>query len=198
MAAHLAAVFAVLLVMSPVLVHGGPGHDLLEAVRQHPRLTMFYQALVTTEYSKELSTSVDDKPVTIFAPVDEAIQAATADAFPWDCLTNTIAGKAALKDTLKHHVLKGRFYTVYKLTQTNQVIPADGFPIEVQYDTEKIVITLDGYAHVIEPEVILMENAIVHLIDAVLTTENIYADVLDACAEAPASAPSSLGFADGL
>eukprot|EP00244_Chara_vulgaris_P007894 TRINITY_DN2952_c0_g1_i2.p1 TRINITY_DN2952_c0_g1~~TRINITY_DN2952_c0_g1_i2.p1 ORF type:complete len:199 (-),score=33.62 TRINITY_DN2952_c0_g1_i2:9-605(-) len=198
MAAAMAAALAVLLIISPVLVQGGPGNDLMEAIKKHERLTMFYEALVKTGYSNELIRSVDDKPVTILAPVDEAIEAATSDVVTWDCLTNTTPGLAVLKDILKHHVLKGRFYTVWKLAQASEVIPADGFPVEVQYDMEKMVISLDGDIHVIDPEVILMENAIVHLIDGVMMTDTNYADVLEACAEAPPSAPPSLGFADGL
>ncbi|GBG84748.1 hypothetical protein CBR_g39126 [Chara braunii] len=199
MSAAMAVVFSVLLVLSPVLVEGNPGLDLLEAIKGHQRLHRFHQALVTTGFSNGLNNAVNAKPTTIFAPVDDAVDTATATySVSWDCLTQENAGKAALKETLKHHVVEGAFHTLWNLTKTNQVIPADGFPIEAMFDKATHVVILDGYVHVVEPEAIVMENAIVHLIDGVIVTESNYAQMVDVCGQAQPSASPSLGFASGL
>ncbi|GBG84754.1 hypothetical protein CBR_g39132 [Chara braunii] len=199
MSAAMAALFTLLLVVSPVLIHGDAGGDLMKAIKADQRLHHLHQALITTGFSKELIKAVKDKPVTIFAPLDDAVDAATAAGWvSWDCLTSTKAGKAALKENLKHQVVNGSFYTVWKLAKTNQVIPADGFPIEVTFDKATHLVSLDGYVHVAQPEAIIMKNAIVHLTDGVIATESNYANMLDVCGEAPPSAPPSAVFGSGL
>ncbi|GBG84759.1 hypothetical protein CBR_g39137 [Chara braunii] len=194
MAAAMVAGFAFLLVVSPVLVHGDPGNDLMKAIKANQNLTLFHQALVATGYSKQLITLVNDKPVTIFAPVDYAVNEAVTGAVSWDCLTTGKAGKAALKESLKHTVINGTFHTVWNLTETKEVTPADGSVIEVTFDSATSSITLISAiseVHIIGPEAIVMENAIVHLVDGVLITEAIDEKMMLACSIASMALPSS-------
>lgn len=130
--------------------------NILETAAAIGEIDMFISAINSTELAGQLS---GEGPFTIFAPIDEAVEAIPSETFSI-LMNNT----EALMEILSYHIVSGKIMAADITNLTSIPTLLEGGNLTVNVTEDRIMV--DG-AEVIQPN-IEASNGIIHTIDAVL------------------------------
>ncbi len=128
-------------------------------IRASPIHTTLETAIDTAELGETLS---GDGPFTVFAPTDDAF-----DALPTGALDDLLSNIPLLKEILLHHVHSGNVLST-DLSDGMEVPTLNNDVLVVSLDAGSVMIDVST---VIQPDIVA-NNGVVHVIDAVLVTED--------------------------
>ncbi|MBL6663133.1 MAG: fasciclin domain-containing protein [Flavobacteriales bacterium] len=139
-----------------IVVNLGSVVDIIENSENHNTLET---AVIQANLAETLS---GDGPFTVFAPTDDAF-----DALPAGALDDLLADNTLLTEILLHHVHSGNVLST-ELTDGMEVPTLNDDVLVVSIDAGSVMIDM---ATVIQAD-ILANNGVVHVINAVLVTED--------------------------
>ncbi|GBG75570.1 hypothetical protein CBR_g20201 [Chara braunii] len=182
------ATLAILLLLAPFYVAAevdtSAGDALISAITNHCCLKKFYYALQISRVESRLRDSVNQGPITVFAPTDDSFM--KLDPELWRCATTGQGPLDVLSQIMLYHFVTSGNFTAAEVATKTQLTSASGMPIDVKDVNGNVV--LEGYAAITGPDALTSPNATVHLIGELLVPETIVSTIQNVCRPGPASA----------
>ncbi|GBG75569.1 hypothetical protein CBR_g20200 [Chara braunii] len=182
------ATLAILLLLAPFSgaaeVDTSAGDALIGAITNHCCLKKFYYALQISRVESRLRDSVNQGPITVFAPTDDSFM--KLDPELWRCVTTGQGPLDILSQIMLYHFVTDGNFTAAELATKTQLTSASGMPIGVKVVNGKVV--LEDYAPITGPDALRTSNATVHLIGELLVPATIVSTIENVCRGGPPSA----------
>ncbi|GBG61993.1 hypothetical protein CBR_g26156 [Chara braunii] len=169
------------------------GEQLLVAIAAQPDLSTFMVALRTSNADAHLSAYAVESGVTVFAPSNTAFNDLGAELL--DCLLIDPAANELLAQILSYHIIPGKVYSVKSLQSFSSLETAAGPSISLEHGGNGEDVIINDAALITGPNAIVITNATVHIISALLLTSTVESDMIHVCGGQGPQSSKALGSA---